>query len=373
MLIAATSGRALAQSASRAGYLPLTVDFFCDLDTQEAGETELVEGSFAEGFSGDSVVRALNNVTAASVREPIGLVYGSGFENCPDTLQELGRNWQILGNSPDVVKALKDPLAFATLCHSLAIPHPAVQLQRPDDIKDWLRKARGGTGGAHVADASHEPQAGNYYYQRHVAGIAVSALFLADGELAQVVGFSRQWASPIHDEPFRYGGAIRPADLSQSIMERLAAACHRLTAATGLRGLNSADFLVEGSDFHLLEINPRPGATLDIFDDSEGWLFSAHIAACQGALPASPVAFDGYRAATVVYAESDIDRIPVLDWPAWTMDRQIAGSRVEAGWPLCTVMAMAEDGAATLVLLAEREKEMKRRLGGNESEGLQHK
>ena len=39
-----------------------------------------------------------------------------------------------------------------------------------------------------------------------------------------------------------------------------------LARSLGLRGLNSADFLIEGDNAWLIEINPRPGATLDLFD-----------------------------------------------------------------------------------------------------------
>ena len=37
LLIAAISGRAIAQSARRAGFMPLVADFFADVDTQQAG------------------------------------------------------------------------------------------------------------------------------------------------------------------------------------------------------------------------------------------------------------------------------------------------------------------------------------------------
>ena len=60
--------------------------------------------------------------------------------------------------------------------------------------------------------------------------------------------------------------------------------CMRLARAIPLVGLNSADFLVDGDDFRLLEINPRPGATLDIFEPPKGSLFALHIAACEGEL-----------------------------------------------------------------------------------------
>ena len=44
-----------------------------------------------------------------------------------------------------------------------------------------------------------------------------------------------------------------------------------------LKGLGSADFLVNGGEARLLEINPRPGATLDIFDSDTQPLLGLHL------------------------------------------------------------------------------------------------
>lgn len=55
-----------------------------------------------------------------------------------------------------------------------------------------------------------------------------------------------------------------------------------LTEELRLVGLVSFDFLgVDGAPV-LLEINPRPSATLDILDGAHGAMFRAHVAACLG-------------------------------------------------------------------------------------------
>jgi methenyltetrahydromethanopterin cyclohydrolase len=73
-----------------------------------------------------------------------------------------------------------------------------------------------------------------------------------------------------------------------------------------LVGLNSADFLVDGERFWLLEINPRPGATLDIFETTDESLFAQHMAACAGKLATASRHPSGAKAAEIVYAEDDI-------------------------------------------------------------------
>ena len=68
-------------------------------------------------------------------------------------------------------------------------------------------------------------------------------------------------------------------------------AAEAVCAALGLVGLVAFDFLLVGDAPILIEVNPRPGATLDVFDDAGGALFRAHVDACGGkiaALPAPP-------------------------------------------------------------------------------------
>jgi predicted ATP-grasp superfamily ATP-dependent carboligase len=363
VLIAATSGRALAQSAARAGFLPLTADFFCDLDTLDAGEAEPVQGDFAAGFEREAIMQTLRSL--ADGRNPLGVIYGSGFEATVAALEAVGREFSILGNDPAVVAQTKDPADFAITCARLGIPHPATLQEPPASPDGWLRKQRGGSGGSHVvgAIAKQAPHADSYY-QRQVCGTAVSALFLADRSRAVVAGFSEQWSAPTPDEPYRYGGAIRPAQIEPKLTAKLAEAVGQIAEAYGLRGLNSADFIVNGREYWLLEVNPRPGATVDIFDDEAGWLMQAHIAACRGELPHSVPVQRNFRAAAIVYAEETIAAVPEIAWPDWALDRQGAGTRVEAGWPLCTVTADADTRSGTLEILALRERQMKCLLGG---------
>src|SRR5262249_32922913 len=193
--------------------------------------------------------------------------------------------------------------AFAALCRDCGIPHPDTILSPPPQATGWLAKRKGGAGGSHIVRAGGDTQPnGEFYFQRAIAGIPVSALFLADRRRALILGFSAQWASPTADPPFRYGGAVRPAAIAPTIGDVLAAAVQRLMQAIPLVGLNSADFLVDGDEFRLLEINPRPGATLDVFEPAEGSLFALHVAACEGELSATPLRLHGACAAAIVYA-----------------------------------------------------------------------
>ena len=349
VLIAAASGRALAASARRAGYAPLVADLFGDQDTLAAAAAH-VRIEPVEGYSigADELLAAFE--TLAEARDPCGAVCGTGFEDRPHLLERIAQRWGLVGNNAETVKRIKDPVAFAQLCRDCGIPHPEVSLAPPADLAGWLAKRAGGSGGMHIRLAADD-RGPRFYFQRRVAGMPVSALLLADGRRAVVLGFSRQWSSPTPARPFRYGGAAQPAGLGDDIERAMMAAIDRLAASAALIGLNSADFLVDGDTFHLLEINPRPGATVDIFEPPSGSLFAMHVAACRGTLPAVPPVYDEARAGAIVYAQQGIAAMPDLPWPEWSADRPVAGSAVPAGGPLCSVFASAPtaDAARTLV------------------------
>jgi uncharacterized protein len=356
VLIAAASGRALAASARRGRYVPLVADFFGDQDTIAVAEAHVrLRDGLARGMRSDGVLDALESL--ATHQEPAGIVCGTGFEDRPEVLGNIARRWKLLGNPPDVVARTKDPLALSKLCRDNGIAHPEISLSPPSDPNNWLRKRKGGAGGRHIRVAADDAGAGGvtFYYQRRVDGTPISALFLADGHRALVLGFSAQWSSPTARQPFRYGGAVQPASLAHAAAQAMTDAVQMLVAGLSLVGLNSADFLVDNhGGIQFLEINPRPGATLDIFEPGDDSLFAMHIAACQGILPAKAPRFEQARASAIVYAERAVAAFPALDWPHWAADRPAVGSRVAHGDPLCTVLACAESATKAQVLAEQR-------------------
>ncbi len=354
ILIAATSGRALAAAARRAGFRPLVADLFDDADTRRLADANcLVGGHFQSGFESRALIAALESL--AKGRAPIGLVYGAGFEDRVEILEDLARRWTIFGNPPDVARRVKDPIKLAALCASLHIAHPEIRVDMPQNQQNWLVKSVGGSGGGHVAPAgARRAEDEMIYFQRIAPGEPVSILFLADGARARTLGASRQWAAPTPDEPFRFGGCLRPAELAPRLEGRLAEIAELISRECGLRGLNSIDFLVDGDSAALIEINPRPGATLDIFEDRLGSLFQAHIDGCLGRLPERQLDFEGAAAAGIAYVRRPIESMPAFDWPDWASDRQKPGTSLHLDAPLCTVKARAALPAQARKLMAKR-------------------
>src|SRR5262245_36529165 len=353
VLIVAASGRALAASARRGGFTPLVADFFADQDTLAlASAHRRLSSGLMAGMQAGEVLSAL--AALADGVGPVGVVCGTGFEARPGRLAAIAERWPLLGNSAETVARIKDPLILAALCRDRGIPHPDVSLERPAEMGAWLAKRHGGAGGRHVTGDLDRGRGAALYFQRRVAGEPISALVLANGRDARVLGFSRQWSAATLQQPFRYGGAVTPVALAPAIAAALAEAVRRVVAAVPLVGLNSIDFLVDRDGFWLLEVNPRPGATLDIFAPDEGSLFALHVDACRGALPRCAPTLTDACASAIVYAEHDIAFAPSVAWPDWTADRPLVGTAIATGEPLCTVLARADTPDAARQLLARR-------------------
>lgn len=344
VLIAAFSARALAASARRAGYLPLVVDCFGDLDTSEhAAASRCLPARVQTGFIARSLVAALDSLVAEAPRPPIGLVLGSGFECNPRLVSKLAERYRLIGNAPEVIKHAKSPDTFFSILDRLGIRHPETRLTPPPEAGGWLMKRIGGSGGLHILNCPAKPRPDpRRYFQRRVDGEAISVMGIVS-KRGNAFAMSRQWTSPFPKRPYRYGGAAGSLTLEADLEARLIDTALALARELNLVGLVSFDFLVAEGEATLLEVNPRPGATHDVFDDASGSLFRAHVEACSGGDPAA-VLQSGWRpptarAAAFLYADRGPLTAPDIEWPPWAADRPRPGSLISQHQPVATVLA----------------------------------
>ncbi len=403
-LIAGLSGRALAAAAHRAGHRVNVVDLYDDEDLRTLARKSLkVKGDGGGGLDADSLIEAAGRLAPAEASGECPFVYGAGFEDRPELLEKLARGRRLYGNSPATVVRLKDPEHFFPLLGRLGFLHPEVRLTPPGDPKGWLVKRVGGSGGTHIHPLRKEetPQ-GRVYFQRRVAGRSLSAVFLADGKHAGVLGFSEQWCSPglpsspgttpsqspsaalasapqavpspaCSPRPYRFGGAVAPITVAPGLRDELVRTAGSLAGAYGLVGLNSLDVLVPEDKearpaFHIIEVNPRSGATLDLFDRRPGAsLFDLHVSSVAGEPP--PPVEEGWLpgdrafACAILYAKDDFTMAGGFAWPAWTADRPRSGSFIPADGPLCTVFGEGGNAHEARTSVLDRSRALRRSLG----------
>jgi predicted ATP-grasp superfamily ATP-dependent carboligase len=297
------------------------------------------------------------------------VIYGSGFEDRPELLTRIAARMPLLGNDAGTVATIKAPESFFGTLERLGVAHPETRTERPRKGAGWVAKRRGGAGGSHVVPSRLQEDASGIYFQRLIEGRAISALFLANGRHCRVIGFSEQWTAPAPRRRFRYGGAVRPASLSKAAEAEMGRAVGLVASAFGLRGLGSADFLLKENQPYLLEINPRPGATLDVFAGAAKPLLGLHVdAVTSSRLPREGLVFEGAAASAILYAPKGLIVPRNMIWPSWAADLPKPGEQIDKQRPICILLARAGTRGRAKRLVETRKASLLAKIQKNEGE-----
>jgi hypothetical protein len=368
VLIVGVSTRALAESASRAGYACLSVDAFGDLDQKSRVRTVGLARDLGRPYSAAAAVAVGRRFRTASA------AYVGNLENHPAAVGRLAQGRRLLGNTPATLVRARDPVAFAEVVRRAGGRVPATLM--PGETRHaspgvpWLRKPRGGGGGSGVKEwRPGTPLGPHELLQEHVEGALASAAFVADGRRAVLLGISRGLAG---DPAFgarghRYCGSVYPFFVAErALLDRMARIAGAVTEAFGLVGLNGIDFVLRDGEPYLLEINPRYSASMELVErGGRVSVFETHVAACGGALPsegAPPIA--GVLGKAILYARRNLivgdstrwlDRDDVSDVP-------FPGERIRQGHPVCTVFARGVDGVTCYARLVAAASALEREL-----------
>ncbi|MFL9961864.1 ATP-grasp domain-containing protein [Paraburkholderia sediminicola] len=360
--VAGLSVRLLAQSALRAGLRVAALDVFGDRDTREASEVWFDIGDGALAIDRARLTDALTRV--AHLPHFLGWIGASGLEPLMvQLLREPGLP-RFIGNDAETNAAVREPRRFFALLDALHIAHPAVSFTRPPTAEGWLVKDAHGCGGTHIRaasapDAKALPAQG--YFQRISNGRPLSVLFIGARGRAHPIGFAEQLTCTAGDLAFVHAGSIGPIAVPPQVAARVLEALDSLCERTGLAGINSCDFLLDGDAFEVLEINARPSATMALYEAAspDAWphgLLACHLDACRGGRPPSTAStalarqprwcagqrvLFAPRAFTVSAGFSDTC---LLD-PS-CHDVPMPGTRVEAGQPVCTLLLRAASADA---------------------------
>ena len=397
-----SSGRIAAQALKQAGYTVDVFDCFGDMDTRLAARyvglvPDTKEAPFLPAHS--ALIPLVQDWKALN---PSGLVVTTtGFESSPDTLDKLNLLGGILGNQAQCVTCCKDPVVFYRRCLQLGLSTPALlppfshlrdrqsNADNSDEATDttscnspsrnspsrkaipqWLKKTMGASGGAHIEVVSFDEAIqlkAPFYAQQYVEGIALSALFL-NGPECVVLSIHRQYLAPSSERPFRFGGLVVDADIPEPACISLANACHSICRQFGLVGLNGLDAIWDGATLWLLEINPRPPASLALYPNALlAPLFEAHLISCLRAAKPTPllpnfntiIGLDALNSAhfhanrntlwpashnllnrgmAIVYASALLSIPADFQFPSGCHDLPILPRTFQAGEPICSIV-----------------------------------
>jgi uncharacterized protein len=337
LVVAGVSARFMAEAAQRDGYRVIALDVFGDVDTRRASvRWQSIGDPSRLAIDPEAVIAALDD----AAREPgvIGWVAGPGFEAHAQRLEHAAV--PRLGTPAAQVARVRHAPTFFAALDALALPHPPVQFEPPAAAHGWLAKDAHGSGGWHIHDAgtlSHLSP--TQYFQREVAGVPMSLLFVADGQRAHAVGMNRLIVAPHGRHRFVYQGAVGGLPPEA----RIVAAADSITRAFGLRGLASLDFIADGGQAWLLEVNPRASASMALYPE---WpLMRAHVLACGGEpLPELPcVPATTVRGTQILFARTAVRIDDALSRQLAAMadchDVPMPATAFAAGDPVCSVSA----------------------------------
>jgi predicted ATP-grasp superfamily ATP-dependent carboligase len=355
ILVIGLSTRAIAESAVRAGYEIVTLDYFGDRDQASLVENLSLMRHFQLPFSAEGLLRASRQIACPE------FVYISNLENHPEVVDDLARKRRCLGNPSQVLDRVRNWRTLQDFCHRNAIPFPTTLLPGEETACDtaysWLLKPLRGGGGHGIRPWSGESLDEFHFLQRFLPGQPASAAFVADGQRCVVLGLTEQLIGnyELGASGFTWCGNILPLSLPvqqrAAVLQRVESIANQLTREFELQGINGIDLVISDSlEVHLIEVNPRYTASMELIEDAYGLnVFSLHIEALAGRLPewslveqmSSP-----WRAKGIVYAGQSVT-IPNTDtWFASSRrDIPFRGDQIAAGHPICTVLSKGTNRA----------------------------
>jgi uncharacterized protein len=372
ILLISVSARMLAELAVSAGHDVVAVDRFGDLDLQQLCPSVSVLRDLGGQGGMAALVDAAERIPAPSV------IYGAGLENRPDLVARLASGRRLLGCTRETLERVRDPATLAASLRSAGLAFPstfsAADAPRLAELsRRWLRKPVRGGGGRGVREWRGGALDGDVVVQEHISGLACSAAAVADGRSAVVLGLSEQLIGHrgLGARGYAWCGNLVPPRLGAAEQRALAVAaravCTHLASAFELRGLFGVDLVWDGERAWVVEVNPRPTASLESIEAAyDVGTFSIHLDGCNGRLPRATPDRMRSRAAgkAILFATRDVRVGDTRGWPARGIcDVPHPDERIAAGHPVCTLVSVQESPQAVLADLEERAAALRVELG----------
>ncbi len=374
LLILGASARAWAVSAARTGLRIEAADLFADRDLLAVASAVAIP---AERYPGA--------LAEAALGFPSGpWCYTGALENHPGLVDAIAATRTLAGNGGDAIRRVRSPQLLAESLAEAGIGFPRT-LDDPTAVPcdgTWLRKPRESGGGQGIAPwagpvATPRPPASpsDHVWQERCTGLPVAGVFVVTSRGARLVGASRQLigVGAWHANPYAYCGSIDvdPQTLPDDLGHQWDRIGSLLAGPFALRGAVGVDAIVTPSgQLVVIEINPRPTASIELIDRrTGGCLAGDHLAAC-GIVTGrcSPAPSGGRWAKGILRVALPIaiddrlcDRLDRFNaawsgadgWPA-IADLPRSGTVVPSGAPCISLFAVADTGRQARRLLDDR-------------------
>ena len=354
-LVVAISGRAIAQGLKALGYSCVVVDGFADQDTKEASLICKKVKRTRYGLQSNHALQAIGELQ--NQYDFDGLLYDAALETNPDLLKKIPQ-LKVIGNSYQTLEDCSPSVAFFEFLDEASIAHPEVRFRLSDVIDhSWLVKHRHSSGGLGVSPYSQKQRlTENSYLQKKIVSNSFSLTFLANKNEIFVLGFNAQWSESLNDGlPYVYKGAINTVKLEQEHIVTAKHYAELLTKEFNLLGLNSIDFICEGTCVYVLEINPRISGSYELYETKYGDLMREHLEVCKTKKLPTKKRTELLRAHAIIYAPKNVKIPKDFVWPLWTADRPHEGELISQYEPICSVFSGGKNSAQVREMIKTRE------------------
>jgi predicted ATP-grasp superfamily ATP-dependent carboligase len=375
ILIVGVSTRAIAESAAATGQNVVTLDYFGDLDQKTLVENHALHRDFQMKFSPTGLLWASKGLEAGAV------IYLSNIENYPGIVKELAEQRVLLGNSPSVLRRVRNWRSLRFLCQTAGLACPVTILPGEElpvfGPGRWLVKPVRGGSGHGIRFWNGDPLPQTQILQSFVPGQPASAVFVADGRRSVLLGLSEQLIgrSELGADGFTWSGNILPHPDGGPILAAVERMVRSLTLEFGLRGVNGADFVIArnttGQPYPcLVEVNPRYTGAMELVERITGLnIFTLHLNAMAGQLPDFCLqerlqSITSFWGKGIVYARQTVTMPDTAGWS--NKDRRdvpFPGERILAGQPVCTVLAQGRSRDECWMHLLDKVSQVRQEIG----------
>ena len=263
ILITGLSTRAIAESAARSGYQVITLDYFGDRDQRALVKNYSLLRDWRKPYSAQALLWASRDLDYDAV------AYTSNLENHPHLVEQLSRGKTLLGNTPDVLRQVRDWRVVRTFCQEAGITSPRTILPGEEHSAHpaftWISKPVSSGGGHNVTFWDGTRLRDGFILQEFVTGVPTSAVFAADARSSVLLGLTEQLIGKpeLGGRGFSWCGNILPPALdplhTPGVLDQVALMAEHLTRRFGLQGVNGIDLvLARGADARRRRASVRP-------------------------------------------------------------------------------------------------------------------
>jgi predicted ATP-grasp superfamily ATP-dependent carboligase len=349
LAIVGASTRSAAASAVRAGFQPLAADLFADADLRAIATATRIS-PYPEGLL--DWLRAV---------EPPAWMYTGALENHPELVDQMAWIAPLWGNSGDVLSRVRSPWELSRVLSEAGLHFPEIRASADGLPYDgsWLVKTYRGASGSGVRPLEIPlpfREGSTAVYQKRITGTPCAAVFIAMDNTSVLLGVTRQLVGEpwLRAHGFQYAGSIGLLPISDATRAAIERTGEILTRQFELSGIFGVDFLLDGDEPWIIEVNPRYTASVEICERATGenaialhavdWSgsYSDTVKPSTGTVALSHGKAILFAKRNVVmsneFAERALSKAIRGPWPDLA-DVSPAGTLIEAGRPILTFFA----------------------------------